>query len=75
MGKPVLSRIDDKLVRFYKDLPILNTPPERIRSNILMLLGDGPLRVELGMKGRKYVENNHDDVAVARQLLDLYRRL
>jgi glycosyltransferase involved in cell wall biosynthesis len=72
LGKPVLCRIDEKLVSCYKDLPIVNTPPEKIQDNLMMLMASPDLRKELGRRGREYVEKNHDADVIARQLLTVY---
>jgi len=72
LGKPVLCRIDPKLKKYYSDLPIVDTPPEMIYDNIKFLITHPEVRAELGLKGRQYVENNHDSQVVAKKLIDLY---
>ncbi len=72
LGKPVLCRIDDKLIKYYHNLPIVNTPPDKIYENIKLLIDNPKLRKELGISGRKYVKENHDSIKIAQQLIDLY---
>jgi glycosyltransferase involved in cell wall biosynthesis len=72
LGKPVLCRIDPKLKNYYHDLPVVDTPPGQIYENIKFLVIHPEIRVELGLKGRIYVEKNHDSLVVANRLIDLY---
>jgi glycosyltransferase involved in cell wall biosynthesis len=75
LGKPVLNRIDEKFVKYYPGLPILRTDPDNIYDNLKLLIENPDLRKELGKKGRKYVEEIHDSKKIARQLIELYRRI
>jgi len=75
LGKPVLCRIDEKIMKYYPDLPILNTNPDNLYENLKLLIENPELRRELGEKGRKYVENVHDSKKIAKQLLELYKSL
>lgn len=75
LGKPVLGRIDEHFADCYKDLPIMNTPPEKLYDNLKTLILNPAIRIDLGKKGRAYVEANHDARVIARQLLDLYKAL
>lgn len=74
-GKPVLCRIDEKMMKYYPDLPILRTDPDNIYENLKMLIEKPDLRKELGEKGRKYVEELHDSKKIAKQLLELYKSI
>jgi glycosyltransferase involved in cell wall biosynthesis len=75
LGKPVLCRIDEKLMKFYPDMPILRTDPDNIYENLKLLIENPDLRKELGERGRKYVEEKHDSRKIAKQLIDLYKRI
>jgi glycosyltransferase involved in cell wall biosynthesis len=75
MGKPVMGRIDPKLLNYYSDLPILNTNPQNLYENLITLIKDKALRCALGKKGREYVEMNHNSKMIANNLLNLYSRL
>jgi len=75
LGKPVLCRIDDKLKKYYKGLPIMNTPNDKIKENLVKLIYDPLLRAELGRRGREYVEKNHDANTIASQLLGIYKAI
>jgi len=72
LGKPVLCRIDPKLKKYYSDLPIVDTPPDMIYDNIKFLVTYPEMREKLGLKGRQYVEKNHDSLVVAKKLIELY---
>jgi hypothetical protein len=74
LGKPVMCRIDDNMIGYYEDLPIVNTSRERVYENLRTLMTKPALREELGRKGREYVEANHDARVVAQKLIELYSR-
>lgn len=73
LGKPVIDYVKD--YSNYNDLPIVSADPGNLYEKLLMLIEDPGLRVELGKKGRKYVEKNHDSKIIARDLIDIYRKL
>lgn len=75
LGKPVLCHVHKNLISYYNDLPIINTNPDTILDNLKMLIDNPKKREELGKKGRKYVEENHDSIKIAKQLLELYQSL
>ena len=75
LGKPVLGRIDEHFVDMYKDLPIVNSNPGNLYENLKMLVLDSRMRLELGKRGRAYVEANHDAKMIARQFIDMYKSL
>lgn len=73
LGKPVIDRVRD--FTLYGDLPIVDANPESLYEKLKMLIENPKLRFELGKRGRKYVEENHDAVMIARKLLGIYRAL
>jgi len=76
LGKPVLCYIREDLVdTFPPGLPIVNANPYTLATELEKLLVDPSLRVELGRRGRQYVERHHDSRVVARKLLELYASL
>ena len=75
LGKPVLCRIDEKFIKDYQDIPLLNTDPDNIYENLKLLIEDPDLRKSLGEKGRKYVEEIHDSKKIAKQLIELYKSI
>jgi glycosyltransferase involved in cell wall biosynthesis len=75
LGKPVLCRIDEKLIKYYSNLPLLGTDPNNLYDNLKLLIENPNLRQELGEKGRKYVEEVHDAKKIAKQLIELYKTL
>jgi len=75
LGKPVLARVDEHFTGKYKDLPVVNTNPENLYDNLKSLIDDPTRRIELGRRGRAYVEANHDSKVIAQQFIDLYRSL
>ncbi len=76
LGKPVVCYLKPSMVaRYPPDLPIVNATQDTLAETLARLLDDGPLRHELGLRGRSYVERHHDARAAARELLALYGRL
>jgi glycosyltransferase involved in cell wall biosynthesis len=72
MGKVVMARINPRLMQYYEGLPIVNTSPENIAENLRWLLRNPEARMDLGRRGREYVENNHDAIVIAKKLLEIY---
>ena len=54
---------------FASECPIVDTPPERLKDNLRMLVEDPELRRRLGEEGRRYVERHYSNQAVG-ALLD-----
>ena len=75
MCKPVLNYWRPDLKRIYStysyasECPILDTPPDRLKENIKLLVENPDLRERLGKAGRQYVEKYHSFQAVG-ELLD-----
>lgn len=76
MGKPVVCFIRDDLRQtFPQDLPIVSANPDTIYSVLKDLLNQPDLWPSLGMKGRRYVEENHNYEKIAKMLIEIYRQL
>lgn len=75
MGKPVLGFIHEKFINYYINLPIVNTGPDDVYERIKELIDDPKRRAELGRSGRKYVEENHDSIVVAKSIDQIYESL
>jgi glycosyltransferase involved in cell wall biosynthesis len=78
LGKTTLCYINEdwkKDVSYAKSLPLVNTTPDTIYSNLKLLIENPDLRTEIGQKSRKYVEEVHDSKKVAKQLLEFYESL
>ena len=73
MGKPVVCYIDPGMRdRYPAELPVVSADRDEVEQRIEELILDGKRRRELGMAGRKYVENYHDYRVVARLLKGIY---
>ncbi|NPE28863.1 glycosyltransferase family 4 protein [Methanococcoides sp. SA1] len=72
MGKPVLCYIKKNLSEKHTELPILSTTPKSVYDNLKLLLENSELRIELGIKSRKYVEEMNDSNNIAKKLLEMY---
>lgn len=73
MGKPVVGWITDEIrATFPKTMPIVSATIENIADVLEYLIKDGKKRRELGIAGRKYVEEYHDYRKIAQVLLDIY---
>jgi glycosyltransferase involved in cell wall biosynthesis len=72
LGKPVLCYIREDLVNtFPPELPIVNANLYTLVTELEKLLVNPELRVELGKRGREYVERYHDCRVVAQKLLEV----
>lgn len=79
LGKPVLSNLHDNfyyeafhLYTGLDECPIVDTPIDRIKDNIRMLVEDAGLRSELGAAGRRYVERFHSYESAGRMWEAIY---
>jgi glycosyltransferase involved in cell wall biosynthesis len=75
LGKPVLDHIHESLVHHYPGLPVINTTPDTLYSNLKELIKNPNLRIVIGERGREYVETHHDSNLIARQLIETYHSL
>ncbi|MDY6865413.1 MAG: glycosyltransferase [Halobacteriota archaeon] len=75
MGKPVLCFIRDEMKAYHPEIPILSTNPDNVYDNIKLLIENPSMREELGIKGRKYVEEVHDSKIIAKQMIELYESI
>lgn len=76
MGKPVVAFIrDDVREKFPADLPIVQATPDNLDEVLNELIHNPTKRHELGMAGRKYVENYHAAEKVTKDLLRIYEQL
>lgn len=76
LGKPVICYIRDDLVTQYsKDFPIVNANPNTIYKQLKKLIINHNIRYVIGIKSRKYIENYHDSLKIAKQFKELYEEL
>lgn len=82
LAKPVLSDLSDKQytelhVRYtgLDECPIVNTPFDKIKDNLRMLIENPKLRRELGEAGRRYVLKFHSYEAVGKMWEAIYRKV
>lgn len=75
MGKPVICYLNNDALRLLpKDNPIVNADPATVRDVLRVLVKDKKLRKEIGAKSRKYIEEHHDALKLARVYIDLYNK-
>ena len=73
MGKPVIAYVSEEVHKTFPDsLPIVNATIENLTDKLETLICDGNRRYQLGVAGRKYVEEYHDYRKVARMQMDIY---
>lgn len=74
LGKPVICYIlPDHLSGYPEGFPIINANPDTIEEVLAYWIEASPEeRYQLGVKGRKYVENVHDIEVVAKKLKNVY---
>lgn len=59
---------------FPDDCPVVTTTPETLGENLRRILEDAELRRDLARQGRRYVEEHHDHVKVAREVAEAARQ-
>ena len=73
LGKPVITYImDEMLGMFPPELPIQSASAKTVQDVLERLILSPQLRREIGMAGRKYVEDYHDYRKVAAYLRKIY---
>lgn len=77
LGKPVLCYLRDedlkRFVPFHERIPIVRTTKESLEDDLRRLLGSCSSWEELGAAGRRFVEECHDPLKIARQTIAAYR--
>ena len=76
MGKPVVAFIrDDVRSKFPEDLPIVQATPETLADVLEDLINNPKKRHDIGVAGRKYVENYHAGERITDKLIEIYQQL
>jgi len=82
LGKPVLSDLSDKhytepFIRYagLDECPIVNTPVDKIKENLRLLIKNPKLRRELGEAGRRYVLKFHSYQAMGKMWDAIYQKV
>ena len=76
LGKPVVAYIRKQAYMPYGvECPVINASPDTLKQALRTLIGDPKLRVELGVKGRRYVEQVCSLEQVGERMDRLYRQL
>ena len=73
LGKPVCVFVDEELLRYASDVPIVNTDPETIKEKLQYLLEDESIRRDLGARGRSFAAKKHDVVNIVKMLDKYYK--
>ncbi len=77
LGKPVLCYLRDddlkRFVPFHDRIPIVRTTKETLVDDLRGLLRNLAQRGEIGSAGRRFVEEWHDPLKIARQSIAAYR--
>ncbi|HEX6511969.1 MAG TPA: glycosyltransferase [Chloroflexota bacterium] len=78
LGKPVICYLREDLFApnvHWAGCPIVSATPQTVRDELRRLLQDPGLRLELGRRGREFVEHHHSLEAMGGQFESIYRRL
>lgn len=76
LGKPVICYINEKMRTYYpKDLPIISADVKNIKNKIEYLIKNQDYLKQLGLKGRKYVEQYHDINILKYKILEIYKAI
>lgn len=75
LGKAVVAYIRDDLREALGEgpPPLMIANPDNLREALRTLITSPEARKDLGIRGRRYVENMHDHRRVAAQFMDLYQ--
>jgi hypothetical protein len=73
LGKPTIAYIRDDLWQQHQaSLPLLNANPLTLKNVLRQAIVDRGLRNRLAAQARKYFDETHSSVSVARKLVELY---
>ncbi len=74
-GKPTLCYIMPEVFKngLTPECPVVNVNPDTIEEKLIELILNPQLRHEIGLKSRTYIENYHNDLTIAHQLIDIYK--
>jgi len=78
LGKPVLCYLREDFFKYHKswaEIPIVNTNPDNLKENLVKLIENPELRLELGKKGRAFVEKYHSYEYIGGIFDKIYRKL
>ena len=73
MGKPVVAYLDDWYMEHRPDLPVVNATPTDLAKKLGPLIESQTARIELGRRGREYVERWHEVGRITDDLVEIYR--
>jgi len=79
MGKPVLCYLREDLLQLYNtfgqavDLPLINTPPWKIKDNIKWVYEHREDAKQLGLAGREYIRKRHSLEYIGSVFDSIYR--
>lgn len=73
LGRPAMAYIRPDFEPRLKDGPVVRTSIATLAADLEALLTDAPRRRELGERSRAWAESEHDAIAVAHRLADIYR--
>ena len=73
LEKPVLCYLRDSdldmFIPFKDKIPIVNINKDTLYDKLIMLIEDPKLRKKIGKKSRKYVQEIHDPIKIAKKLI------
>jgi glycosyltransferase involved in cell wall biosynthesis len=81
LGKPVLCYLRPDLLELYTlysfagECPLVDAPPLAIKEPLRELVESPELRVEVGERGRRYVEDHHSLESVGQMFDGIFRQL
>jgi len=75
MGRPVICYLNEEGLRLLpKDHPIVNADANTITEKLKNLVKDKALREDIGRRSRRYAEERHDALKLAKSYIDLYEK-
>ncbi|MGD0817565.1 MAG: hypothetical protein ABR986_04120 [Methanomassiliicoccales archaeon] len=77
LGKAVISTFEETYSKEYPSNPVIKIPygKEHLHNALVDALGNMAKCRDIGIKGRKYVEENHSPLKAAKRTLEIYKEI
>jgi glycosyltransferase involved in cell wall biosynthesis len=77
MGKAVISTFEENYSKQYPNNPVIKIPygKDNLHNALVEALGDLSMCKEIGINGRKYVEEYHSPLKAAKRTLEIYKEI
>lgn len=70
---PSITEFTEEYLKFIKENPFVDSTIETLKDNLFRLIDNESLRIELGRKGRQWVQKYHSYSSVNESLMNIYK--